>query len=188
MVPLSSLTIDQGSGFFTKLKKLILAIVGVAGLTAASWGQTVPPSVTLSNLGDLSTTYTILGSPTTVGEDTIYSYYDTEGPQSPYGFGAQKSLSIAVAPDGTMRLSGVTDWLAPWIINARILFDEDGNVRSTTGYATSIDTSGFSVNWDGGGFGPGYVPPGGGGFEGGTTDAEILNRGLLFQDGSWIPE
>jgi hypothetical protein len=51
--------------------------------------------------------------------------------------------------------------------------------------ATSTFT-GFTVVWDGGGFGPGYVPPVApqGAF---VEQAEELNKGLIFDNGQWSP-
>jgi hypothetical protein len=161
---------------------IIPAIILSLFFPLVSWGQAFnQPTITLSNWGGFGTNYTLMGSPTTVGSNTIYTYYDTTGPQSPFGFGAQKSLAIAVRPDGSTRLHQLQDWLAPWIINARVTFNEDGTVFSKTGYATNIDSSNYSVSWEGGGFGPGFSL--GGTPISGVTD---LGKNLLFQNGEWL--
>lgn len=177
------------------MKKIILSLVGVVGLTAGLYAQPAN-TVTLTNMGGFNNTFTYSHTENFTGPlldmpagAVTYTYL-----AGPDVIGGKKYQMVLCVPPGVSQpfLMYLVDRDAPWMENGKIEFNSDGTVNRSSGYATSLDYSGFAVSWDGGGFGPGYSSGGGGGAGEGSggvivEQASQLNVGLTFQNGQWTP-
>lgn len=194
------------------MNKILLTIIGVVGLTAASWGQ-VPPSLTVQGLGELTgnSPLQLQSGSITLGiapYDNSHSIYTTSyGGPIPVGTklhfytsdDGKRFLQVFEKLDGSYSLVAATYQTAPsWMggVSHELWVDGNGNPISSDGLSSSglglsINPSNFLITYDGGGFGPGYSlggdDPDGGGASGAVIaqQASDLNIGLEFNDGQW---
>ena len=169
------------------MRKTLLTIVGVLGLTAGSWGQ-APSTFQLTGSGDFNNTYTLAATNenggVTVGHywagPIAGTYYGGSTPQQYY-------ISIAFPVNGSPYLMSVSEFEVkedPSQFTGTIReigWSADGTENRAWGGLTSSYFGGYSVSYDGGGFGPGYASGSGG------SVPESLLSGLTYENGQWAP-
>lgn len=176
------------------LYSLVLSLGLVASSLAArpvySWTNSPsvnpPPNVQLAAAGQLSGNYTLVGPSGTCPYGIIWNFVDNSSPQSPYGFGPMHKLTVLDLGNNQFEVLSVQIDEAPWSSKS-YTFDSDGTIMQEFGFVAgydNIDFSAFAGNWDGGGWGPGYAPAGSSSI---FASAEELVKGLIFQNGQWVP-
>ena len=182
------------------MKTLFLTLVGVVGLTGVSWGQwavNFDSEATAPNVIN----FTGLPTPWFNGEYTLNAVESLVDGTTEHTLAASYN-----GPNGLVV--GITTWgpglPAPWV-GSQLNFNDgtreivvtlDGNSAQISGHDedgnwVDYNPDGWVASYDGGGFGPAYVPPtpsevggSGGAF---VEHAQELNIGLTFQDGQWVP-
>lgn len=197
------------------MKKTILSLIVIVGLATVSWGQLNSTLTFDPGNGSLGDTYTSFGpygqssravmGPFVpgVGQQPTgeVDYFYQAGPAAGTYYYAPFSQFFATFRDpgngGEPYLYEIMEFNVngsgvPTTAIRSLGFDQNGNLRSgSLEDWPEINATGYSVSYEGGGFGPGYgssdLVDGSGSGEG-NGDAESLNQGLTFEGGSWIPE